>query len=491
MWGQKSNFLDMPTDCPQRDERLGWTADAQVFSPTATYNMDTRAFYQKYLWDMRNIQKQMNGAVPAYLPQADGMCPVCSVWGDAATFIPYTLWNFYHNINDMTKLYPLIKDWVDYIAGEMQSHYGKAYGIWDFTFHFGDWLALDGPDEQSVKGATSDGYLATVYYYKSTSIVAEIAEKLGNKSDARYYQELAAQIKECLLYEYFTPAGHLSVNTQAAYVVALKFGIYRNKETTIADFLKLLEFNQYKIKCGFVGAPLLCQVLSECGHSELAYRFLLQEGFPSWLYAVNLGATTIWERWNSLLEDGSISGTGMNSLNHYSYGSVIEFIYAWSAGLRPKKSGFQHVTIAPLPNIHFGKLDCSYLSPNGNYVVNWSIKPDGQLSVHIEVPFDCTATITLPESGKEPFTVSAGAYDYDYMPLHDYRQKFNESNLLSEIFADNEAKEILCNIIPQANALDNPIDALQPISVLYERDFMGITKEMAEEAIEKLKMLKY
>ena len=491
MWGQKSNFLDMPTDCPQRDERLGWTADAQVFSPTATYNMDTRAFYQKYLWDMRNIQKQMNGAVPAYLPQADGMCPVCSVWGDAATFIPYTLWNFYHNINDMTKLYPLMKNWIDYIVNEMQSHYGKPYGIWDFTFHFGDWLALDGPDEQSVKGATSDGYLATVYYYKSTSIVAEIAEKLGNETDARYYKELAAQIKDCLLYEYFTPAGHLSINTQAAYVVALRFGIYRNKETTISDFLELLELNQYKIKCGFVGAPLLCQVLSECGHSELAYRFLLQEGFPSWLYAVNLGATTIWERWNSLLEDGSISGTGMNSLNHYSYGSVIEFIYAWSAGLRPTKAGFQHVTIAPLPNIHFGKLDCSYLSPNGNYIVNWNIKPDGLLSVHIEVPFDCTATITLPESGKEPFTVSTGAYDYEYMPLHDYRQKFNESNLLSEIFADNEAKEILCNIIPQANALDNPIDALQPISVLYERDFMGITKEMAGEAIEKIKTLKY
>ena len=202
----------------------------------------------------------------------------------------------------------------------MQSHYGKSYGIWDFTFHFGDWLALDDPDEQSVKGATSDGYLATVYYYKSTSIVAEIAEKLGNEDDANYYKELASQIKECLLYEYFTPAGHLSVNTQAAYVVALKSGIYRDKETTITDFLELLKQNQYKIKCGFVGAPLLCQVLSEYGHPGLAYRFLLQEGFPGWLYAVNLGATTIWERWNSLLEDGSISGTGMNSLNHYSYG---------------------------------------------------------------------------------------------------------------------------------------------------------------------------
>lgn len=491
MWGQKSNFLDMPTDCPQRDERLGWTADAQVFSPTATYNMDTRAFYQKYLWDMRLIQEKMNGAIPAYLPQADGMCPVCSVWGDAATFIPYTLWNFYHNTADMISLYPLMKDWVDYIAGEMQTHYGKPYGIWDFTFHFGDWLALDGPNEQSVKGATSDGYLATVYYYKSTTIVAEIAEEIGNAKDANYYRQLASKIKEVLLYEYFTPAGHLSVNTQAGYIVALKFGIYRDKETTITDFLELLELQQYKIKCGFVGAPLLCQVLSECGHPELAYRFLLQEGFPSWLYAVNLGATTIWERWNSLLEDGSISGTGMNSLNHYSYGSVIEFIYAWSAGLRPAKSGFQHVWIAPNPNIHFGRLDCSYISPVGKYIVNWKIKKDGLLSVHIEVPFNCTAEIILPESGKEPFLVSAGIYDFEYMPLHDYRLKFNEDSLLSEIFADVDARTILCDIIPQGDALDNPIDAPQPLSVLYERGFMGITKEMAEEAIKKIKMLKY
>lgn len=490
-WGQKSNFLDMPTDCPQRDERLGWTADAQVFSPTATYNMDTRAFYKKYLWDMRNTQEFMHGAIPAYLPQADGMCPVCSVWGDAATFIPYTLWNFYHNSDDMTELYPLMKDWVDYIAGEMQTHYGKPYGIWDFTFHFGDWLALDGPNEQSVKGATSDGYLATVYYYKSTSIVAEIAEATGNIKDAEFYRRLAGQIRDCILYNYFTPAGHLSVNTQAAYIVALKFGVYRDKETTVKDFLDLLEFQQYKIKCGFVGAPLLCQVLSECGHPELAYRFLLQEGFPSWLYAVNLGATTIWERWNSLLEDGSISGTGMNSLNHYSYGSIIEFLYAWAAGLRPVKTGFQHAIIAPLPNVHLKELQCSYLSPVGNYVVQWNILSDGQLAIHLEIPFNCTAEVTLPESGKEPFTLSAGTYDFTYMPLHDYRLKYSENTLLSELFADPEAKAILSDIIPNSEAFNNPIDGISPLKVLYEREFMGITKEMAARAIGKITELKY
>lgn len=490
LWGQKSNFLDMPTDCPQRDERLGWTADAQVFSPTATYNMDTRAFYRKYLWDMRNVQVTMDGAVPAYLPAAEGMCPVCSVWGDAAALIPYTIWKFYATPDEMEFLYPLMKDWVDYIAGEMQKQYGKDTGIWDFTFHFGDWLALDGPTEQSVKGGTPDGYLATVYYYQSAAIVAEISGKLGKIEEQKKYLELAGKIKECLLFEYFTPAGHLSVNTQAAYIVALKFGIYRDKEVLLRDFLDLLKTHQYRIKCGFVGAPLLCQVLSENGQSDLAYHFLFQEGFPSWLYAVNLGATTIWERWNSLLPDGSISGTGMNSLNHYSYGSVIEFLYAYAAGLRPVEAGFENVVAAPCPNSRMREFRCTYISPMGKYVVNWKLTDEGKVRIHLEVPFGCKAVVILPESGRQPFEVEAGSYDYEYMPIHDYRQKYFENTPLKEVFADSEARSVLLKYVPQAAALDNPVDADEELKVLYERAFMGINAEDAGKAIQELEKIK-
>ncbi len=490
LWGQKSNFLDMPTDCPQRDERLGWTADAQVFSPTATYNMDTRAFYRKYLWDMRNVQKTMDGAVPAYLPAAEGMCPVCSVWGDAATFIPYTVWKFYENPDEAEFCYPLMRDWVEYIASEMRKHCKSEAGIWDFTFHFGDWLALDGPDEQSVKGGTSDGYLATVYYYKSTSIVAEIAGKLGKYEEQKRYEKLAAEIRELLLFEYFTPAGHLSINTQAAYVVALRFGIYRDKEVLLQDFLELLKAGRYKIKCGFVGAPLLCQVLSENGHTELAYQFLLQEDFPSWLYAVNLGATTIWERWNSLLPDGTISGTGMNSLNHYSYGSVIEFLYAYAAGLRPADAGFEKAVIEPKPDGKLRELNLTYHSPAGRYAVNWKLTDEGNVKLHLEIPFGCHASVLLPDSGQERVELSAGIYDYEYAPLHDYRQKYDENTLLKTIFADHEAKELLLKYIPQAAGMDNPIDAEENLCVLYGREFMGIHEEDAKKAIEEIKKLR-
>ena len=490
LWGQKSNFLDLPTDCPQRDERLGWTADAQVFTPTATYNMDTRAFYRKYLWDMRQVQKRMGGAVPAYLPQAERMCPVCSVWGDAATLIPYALWKAYADSSLMEELYPLMKDWVDYISREMNRQYGKNVGIWDFTFHFGDWLALDGANEQSVKGGTSEGYLATMYYYRSASIVAEISEELGKTEEAEIYIKLAEEIKECLLYEYFTPAGHLSIVTQAAYVVALKFGVYRDKDVLVKDFLKLLEKHDYKIKCGFVGAPLLCQVLSECGQSNLAYRFLLQKGFPSWLYAVDLGATTIWERWNSILPDGSISGTGMNSLNHYSYGSVIEFLYAYAAGLRPAKAGYEHVVIAPEPNGRLRFLNCTYQSPAGAYVVNWKLKDNGDIAVHLEIPFGCNAEVTLPECDRKTFTAGAGVYDYEYAPVHDYRIKFDENTKIMELFGDEQAKEILFKYIPHAAFLDNPIAGGNKIGSLYGMEFIGITREMAENVLTALKELK-
>lgn len=490
MWGQKSNFLDMPTDCPQRDERLGWTADAQVFSATATYNMDTRAFYRKYLWDMRQIQKVMNGAVPGYLPQAEGMCPVCSVWGDAATIIPDTMWQFYGNKTELAEQYPLMKDWVDYIAGEMQNRYGKRSGIWDFTFHFGDWLALDGVNEQAMKGGTDDGYLATMYYYNSAVLVAKAAGELGHLEEEVYYQNLAEEIRACLLREYFTPAGHLSVDTQAAYVVALRFGVYNDKSVLIRDFLKRLEKDEYKIKCGFVGAPVLCQTLSACGHSELAYRLLLQEGFPGWLYEVNLGATTIWERWNSLLPDGKISGTNMNSLNHYSYGSVIEFLYAYSAGLRPQKSGFKEVMIAPQPDGRLRWTECTYLSPDGKYVVNWKLTDNGDVEIHIEIPFACKASVLLPGSGREAFDLETGTYDYRYTPVCDYRRKYTEDTSLSEVFADEQAKAILFECIPHAEMLDNPIDASIPLKQLRERGFIGITNEMAEKTIQRLAELK-
>ncbi|MCI6464180.1 MAG: glycoside hydrolase family 78 protein [Faecalicatena sp.] len=447
VWGLKSNFIDMPTDCPQRSERLGWTGDAQVFAPTASYHMDTRAFFHKFVKDLRDEQQYLDGGVPNYLPNIGHKEDVGSVWGDIATFLPHTLYTTYGNLEEVEYCYPLMKDWVDYID-QRDAQRGQKKYLFNFGFHFGDWLALDGPTPTSFKGSTDDDYIASVYYYRSAQIVRQMAERLEKQEDAAHYKELEEKISQAVKEEFFTPTGRLAVDTQAAYVIALKFGLYIDREKLIEQFRLRLKKDCNQIKCGFVGAPLLCTVLAEAGLYETAYDFLLKEGFPSWLYSVNLGATTIWERWNSVLPDGTISDTGMNSLNHYAYGSVMEFVYAYAAGIRPLKPGFKRAVIAPHPDIRLGKLECLYDSVNGLYVSNWSIESDGTLNVHVEIPFGCEAEVELPDYPDGKQVLSAGAYDFVYRPNHDLRRPYHKGTTLNRIAQDKKALEVLGKYAP-------------------------------------------
>lgn len=491
IWGQKSNFVDMPTDCPQRDERLGWTADAQVFAPTATYNMDTEAFYHKFLWDIRPSQIKHNGGVIGAFPDPSASwIPVCAVWGDIATFLPYTLWEYYGNAADMEKYYPMMRDWAEYLAEQMKKQHGSEVSLWDFGFQFGDWLALDGESENAMESGTPNGYLATMYYFRSVQMVREAAGYLGKKEEEERYKELEEKLRELLLYEFFTPAGHLSINTQTAYVLSLRFGVYREKKVVIDDFLLLLKKQKYHIKGGFVGAPVLCQTLAEAGQPEAAYEILFQEGYPSWLYAVNMGATTIWERWNSVLPDGTINGDGMNSLNHYSYGTVIGFLYGYSAGIRSLGKGYENVLIQPMPNGRMRKMECTYLSPAGKYCSNWYLLDDGRIRVELEIPFGCKATVILPENGKEAFTLEAGVYTYEYMPKKDFRLIYNEETGLDVIFADEKARQILLEKLPQAIQWDNPVDSQKSVGDLLGLGFSLGEQKASHEAVEAIKAIK-
>ncbi len=508
LWSQKSNFLDMPTDCPQRSERLGWTGDAQVFAKTASYNMDTRAFFRKYLRDLRSEQKRCKGGVPNFIPNLEKTSIFSSVWGDAATFIPSQLYETFGNLAEMEEYYPLMKDWVDYMTKEDEKR-GKTY-MFQPIMQFGDWLALDGVSEQSMKGGTDDNYINAVYYYRSTVLLAQMATKLadaakddseqknayifdkGYSADAQKYGMLAENIRQAILNEYFTPSGRLSVDTQAAYIIALKFGIYRDKEKLKEQFCDRLRRDCYKIKCGFVGAPLLCTVLCENGMDNLAYHFLFQESFPSWLYCVNLGATTIWERWNSLLEDGTISGTGMNSLNHYSYGSVIEFFYSHIAGIRPLEAGYSRVLIEPKPYIKFHYFNCSYNSAFGKYVVNWKIEENGIFTLHCEIPFGCEAEIILPRK-KERKSLMSGSYDFSYMPDRDYRNIYNEKTKLFEVADDKEVMEILKEAMPSVYRIikENDIEnGMLTFGELEGKFFLGLNPEVLKEVTGKIYGLK-
>ena len=485
LWGQRSNFLSIPTDCPQRDERLGWTGDAQIFAPTACYNMDCRAFYRSFLRFLRLEQIRHNGAVPTYVPSM-GDFTSCALWSDAATLIPGVLMRFSGVPEQAAEHYPLMRDWVNYVTSLNPGY------LYTEGFQFGDWLAQDGIAPQSFKGGTDDSFLASVYRMISARITADHAQNLGKEEDAEKFIYLAERVKESILDNYFTPTGRLSVDTQAAYVTALHFGLWRNKDVLLEQFRRRLQFDNYQIRCGFAGAPLLCSVLAENGLNDLACDLLLHRGFPGWMYAVEMGATTIWERWNSLLADGTISGTGMNSLNHYAYGSVIEYVYAYLAGLRPGNTGFRHAIIAPQPDIRLRYVNCSCQTTSGLFVCNWHILEDGELSVHIEVPFGCTAEVTLPRSPTPSFVLSSGSYDYVYFPTHDYRLLYTIDTRLSALAEDPAAQSILGEEFPQLLGIlnENNLEfTTQTFRELSHAFFLGLTPDGIARLITRLETL--
>ncbi len=490
-WGQRSNFLDMPTDCPQRDERLGWTGDAQVFSPTACFQMDTRAFYRKFLKDLRLDQLRHGGVVANYLPNfAKGISGGSSVWGDVASFLPMTLFDCYGDLQALAEQYPLMRDWLEWIVRQDDERGGKR--LWNFGFHFGDWLAQDGVTPQSMKGGTDDYFVASMYYHASAGKLARAARLLGRDEDAGRYEALAAEIRDAILHEYFAPSGRLCLDTQTAYLLCLNFGVYRDKQVIIDSLKKRLQKDCWKIKGGFVGATMMCRVLAENGMEDLAAYFLFQEGFPGWMHCVGLGATTIWERWNSVLDDGTISGTEMNSLNHYSYGSVMEYVYRDLAGIRSLAPGFARVCFAPQPTWRLQELEVAYDSIRGIYGSHWRINGDGTLTVRFEVPFGCTAEAVLPGCG-ETVELEAGVYEKTYRPEKDYRLKYCMDTRLDELRDDAQAVALLREDLPPAIALLESGDAefygmsLRELQFLF---FRGFNPPMVQAGTRRLFELK-
>lgn len=440
LWGQKSNFLDVPTDCPQRDERLGWTGDAQVFSRTACYQMDCRTFYDKFLADLAVEQAKRNGALPVYAPSFDDAEDAYSVWGDAATIIPWNLYTFYGDKELLKKHFPIMENYV-------QSIYRQAKdGLYDFGFHLGDWLSQDGNSPSALKGATDEYLIASVYYYQSAKLTGQAAEEIGQIDKAAFYAELAEKIRNAILVEYFTPSGRLSIDTQTAYTICVAFDVYRDKEKLIDGFRNRLKKDSYKIKGGFVGATQLIQALIKAGLTEEAFRILYSEEFPSWLYCVNLGATTIWERWNSLNADGSISGTEMNSLNHYSFGAVAEAFYGYIAGLRPTAPGFKQAVIEPKFNYRLQKLDFRFDSAAGEYAISYHAQGN-TIHLHIEVPFGAEARLILPNQNQ---ILGSGSYQFVFEAPVEMAHPFSVDSPLCELFADERSATILKEVVPTA-----------------------------------------
>lgn len=462
-WGQKGNFLDIPTDCPQRDERMGWTGDAQIFSGTACYNTDAYAFYQKYGKDIYCEQLLLNGSVPDVVPRVHYPGHSSTAWGDAATIIPWNVYLHYGDKDILVRQYDSMKAWVEYMKGQDDKYGGKR--LWQSGFHYADWLALDGPVEGGVYGATDPFLISSGYYYYSTNILAKTAEIIDKKEEENKYKKLAKEIKEAFIGEYYSPAGRLCVDTMTAYVVVLYMDLVPDFafEKVKQGLLRKLQDYQYHLCTGFVGTPYLCQILSQIGYNDLAYKLLLQKDYPSWLYQVEMGATTVWERWNSVLADGSISGTEMNSLNHYAYGSIVEWMYAYMVGLKPDedKPGFKRALISPQPNYRLKWARGKLASAAGVYEVKWE-QVGEKLKISVWIPQGCEGRVTLPDCDRRTITgykeaakigqqegtnvileLRAGYYEFIYQPTIALKPVYSIESLLEDLLASADAKEIL------------------------------------------------
>jgi alpha-L-rhamnosidase len=415
-WGQKGNFLDVPTDCPQRDERLGWTGDAQAFFRTAAFNMGVNNFFVKWLKDLAAGQAT-NGAVPFIIPAIDlgfGNVPIGAAgWSDAATIIPWNLYLVYGDKQILFDQYTSMKDWVDYIQKSSNDD------LWNTGFQFGDWLSYRAAENDPfdyVSAVTDKQFVAQCFYANSVQNMINAAKALDYTSDVFKYSELLQRIKKAFLDEYVTPNGRLISNTQTAYVLALAFDMLPEnmRAKTAERLVDNIKKYKYHLTTGFLGTPYLCQVLSRYGYTDVAYELLLQDTYPSWLYPVKMGATTIWERWDGIKTDSTFQDPAMNSFNHYAYGAIGDWLYRSVAGIETDENGpgYKQIIIKPYIGKKILSASADLQTSYGLVSSHWKIE-NGNLTIDIEIPANTTCMVYIPakdmrvvrEEGKELFTV--------------------------------------------------------------------------------------
>lgn len=416
---QKCNFIDIPLDCPQRDERMGWTGDIAVFAGTGSFHMDTAAFLHHYMMNLQLEQQLLDGAVPFFVPKPkpmphDGINPFlvtagACTWGDAATIVPWQLYLHFGDKTMLAKHYPIMCEWVKYI--DSRATQNKNPLLWQNDRQLGDWLALDNGNIHNPIGNTDMGLIASAYYYYSTVLCQRSAKVLAKTEDEAKWAAKAEQIKDAFIKEYLEESGEIKgCRTQTAYAILLYMGLYdKDRKDVLVQGLKraLQEYNHH-LSTGFVGTSMLMQALSENGMVEEAYTLLLKEDYPSWLREVNMGATTIWERWNSMEDSGIISDMGMNSLNHYAYGCVAGWMYETLCGFRWDEDGSFYLEPLPDKRIHSVKGSCKL--PQGICRVEWNWQEDNRCKFAIVIPFQAKVKLKLPEG--EMKVLESGRYTF-------------------------------------------------------------------------------
>ncbi|EHK46078.1 uncharacterized protein TrAtP1_013184 [Trichoderma atroviride] len=423
LWSMKGNFLSVPTDCPQRDERLGWTGDIQVFSPSANFLFNTSGFIGSWLSDVaaEHLEERRHGVpglvvpdvfdIPAWPPGPQ------SVWHDVTVLTPWDSYNSSRDVEVLRRQYDSMKAWVD--KGIPRG----PNGLWDQNvWQFGDWLDPSAPPEEPGKGLTDSLFVADAYLVRVLETISKVSALLGEEKDASHYTKEATRVRKAFQDEYTTPSGLLVSDTQTAYSLAISFGLFDRKDqiTKAASRLShLVHAARYRIATGFVGTPLITHALSDTGNSQLAYRMLLEQSCPSWLYPITMGATTIWERWDSMMPDGTINPGSMTSFNHYALGSVVNWLHKTVGGISPLEPGWRKIKIRPVPGGTITNAKVEYESVYGRIVSSWKIDENGTFNLAVTIPPNSKAVVILPSDwkvtgqGDEKGTeIGSGSYEF-------------------------------------------------------------------------------
>jgi alpha-L-rhamnosidase len=415
--GMRGNFLDVPTDCPQRDERMGWTGDIQVFAPTASFLHDCSGMLTGWLRDLSAEQLARPDGVPPLvvpdvLPAAFQDVGAQAVWADVAVLLPWTLYQRFGDLEVLRTQYPSMRAW-----GEATIRLtSEGDGLWRQDFQLGDWLDPQAPPDRPGEAMTDGDLVANAYVIRSAEVLAEAAELLDAKGDAARFRAHAQAVRERFADHFVTPDGRLASDTQTAYALALAFSLLpteRQRRGAAERLAHIVRRASFRIATGFTGTPLICDALCAAGEPQLAYRMLLEKACPSWLYPVTMGATTIWERWDSMLPDGTVNPGEMTSFNHYALGAVADWLHRTVAGLAAAEPGWRRLRIAPLPGGDLTWAKATHDTPYGRAEAGWRIEGAERdiLVVEVSVPPNTTAEVQLPDD-TDPFEVGSGRHTF-------------------------------------------------------------------------------
>ncbi len=406
VWSTKSNFVSIPTDCPQRDERLGWTGDIAAFAETASFLFDVDGFLQSWLQDLTLEQRKV-GTVPVFVPSFPTAFPASpmALWGDAAVLVPWALYQRFGDMEVLRTQYDSMTTWVDQVAAS-----SDADGVWRNGMQLGDWLDPIAPPSRPGAARTQNKLVATAYAVHVASLMSRIARLLGREDDATKYEARAAFIRDGFRKEYVTPNGRMASDAQTAYALAIAFGLLDSEQmpTAVARFAQLVIAEELHIGTGFAGTPRMCPALTDINRVDLAYGMLLQQSCPSWLYPVTMGATTVWERWDSMLPNGDINPGDMTSFNHYALGAVADWLHCTVAGLAPDLPAYKRIRFAPIPGGGLTHASAALTTTFGDASIAWH-RVHQMLYVTMVVPPNTTAIIALPGVAEE--LVGSGTHE--------------------------------------------------------------------------------